>query len=310
MINRCRHAGTRYPRGRGDCRGQPQLSSVDRALRLLDELAEHGPLGATELAHRTGCAKATAFRLARTLQARGFVVQNQDSTYRLGPRCLLLATGVHTSFDVRREALPAMEALRDETDETVQLTVLEGGDVVYVEQVLSSKPVRSVGTMGQRAPAHCVSGGLSQLALLPFDRVRERLPNPLPRPTAASIPEPRRLRGRARARARRAASPSTAAGSATTSAASARRHRRARPRGRGDQHLRPAVPARGARRRPARSARRARRRRGLPGLVAGRGCGGSRRVSFADLGFARVDLDRDAAAGGARGRARRGQDAG
>ena len=169
------------------------LTSVDRALRLLEELARHGPLGATELANRTGCAKATAFRLARTLQARGFVVQNQDSSYRLGPRCLLLATGVHTSFDVRREALPAMEALRDATGETVQLTVLEGSDVVYVEQVPSSKAVRSVGTMGQRAPAHTVSGGLSQLALLPFERVRALLPNPLPRPTSASIPSFERL---------------------------------------------------------------------------------------------------------------------
>jgi DNA-binding IclR family transcriptional regulator len=188
------HAGTRYPRAVATAEGTA-LSSVDRALRLLEELARHGPLGATELANRTGCAKATAFRLARTLQARGFVVQNQDSSYRLGPRCLLLATGVHTSFDVRREALPAMEALRDDTGETVQLTVLEGPDVVYVEQVTSSKPVRSVGTMGQRAPAHCVSGGLSQLALLPFERVRALLPNPLPRPTAASIPSLERLAG-------------------------------------------------------------------------------------------------------------------
>ena len=64
---------------------QNGLSSVDRALRLLDELAEHGPLGATELANRLGTAKATAFRLARTLQARGYVVQNADSSYRLGP---------------------------------------------------------------------------------------------------------------------------------------------------------------------------------------------------------------------------------
>jgi DNA-binding IclR family transcriptional regulator len=47
--------------------------------------------------------------------------------------------------------------------------------------------------MGQRAPAHCVSGGLSQLALLPFERVRELLPSPLPRPTSASIPTFERL---------------------------------------------------------------------------------------------------------------------
>ena len=127
------------------------------------------------------------------MQARGFVVQNPDSTYRLGPRCLLLASGVHASFDVRHEALPVMEALRDETGETVQLSILEGPDVVYVEQVPSLKAVRSVGTMGQRAPAHCVTGGLSQLALLPFERVREILPDPLPRPTSASIPSLERL---------------------------------------------------------------------------------------------------------------------
>ena len=112
MINRCRHPERAILAAVATAEGTA-LSSVDRALRLLEELARHGPLGATELANRTGCAKATAFRLARTLQARGFVVQNQDSSYRLGPRCLLLATGVHTSFDVRREALPAMEALRD-----------------------------------------------------------------------------------------------------------------------------------------------------------------------------------------------------
>ena len=180
-------AGTRYPRAVATAEGTA-LTSVDRALRLLEELARSGPLGATELANRTGCAKATAFRLARTLQARGFVVQN-----RLGPRCLLLATGVHTSFDVRHEALPVMEALRDESGETVQLTVLDGADAIYVEQVTSPKPVRSVGTMGQRAPAHCVSGGLSQLATLPFGRVRALLPHPLPRPTPASIPSLERL---------------------------------------------------------------------------------------------------------------------
>ena len=186
-------AGTRYPRAVATAEGTA-LSSVDRALRLLEELARHGPLGATELANRTGCAKATAFRLARTLQARGFVVQNQDSSYRLGPRCLLLATGVHTNFDVRHEALPAMEALRDETGETVQLTVLDGADVVYVEQVTSSKPVRSVGTMGQRAPAHTASRAASRSSpRCRSSRVRALLPNPLPRPTAASIPSLERL---------------------------------------------------------------------------------------------------------------------
>ena len=179
----------------------------------------------------------------------------------------------------------------------MQLTVLEGSDVVYVEQVPSSKPVRSVGTMGQRAPAHCVSGGLSQLALLPFERVRALLPSPLPRPTAASIPSLERLeaeleRVRARGFAINRGGFRHDVGGVGTAV-----HRRARPRRRVHQHLRPAVPARGARRRPPRSARRARGGRGLAGLVARGGCGGSQRVSFADLGFAKVDLERDARQG-------------
>ena len=166
---------------------QNGLSSVDRALRLLDELAEHGPLGATELANRLGTAKATAFRLARTLQARGYVVQNPDSSYRLGPRCLLLATGVHASLDLRRDLMPVLESLHSATDETVQLTTLDGADVVYVEQLVSPKPVLSVGQPGARSPAHCVSGGLAQLAAAPAATVDELLSRPLHRYTEATI---------------------------------------------------------------------------------------------------------------------------
>jgi DNA-binding IclR family transcriptional regulator len=170
------------------------LSSVDRALRLLDELAQHGPLGATELANRLGTAKATAFRLARTLQARGYVVQNADSSYRLGPRCLLLATGVHASLDLRRELMPVLEEVHAQTDETVQLTTLEGAEVVYVEQLLSPKAVLSVGQMGSRAPAHCVSGGLAQLAAAPPETVDALLATPLTRHTPLTIVDPDALR--------------------------------------------------------------------------------------------------------------------
>jgi DNA-binding IclR family transcriptional regulator len=183
-----------YPRAVPQAETQNALSSVDRALRLLDELAEHGPLGATDLANRLGTAKATAFRLARTLQARGYVVQNPDSTYRLGPRCLLLATGVHASLDLRRDLLPVLEALHAETDETVQLSALDGPDVVYLEQLLSPKPVLSVGQIGSRAPAHCVSGGLAQLAVAPPEAVDALLTKPLRRWTAATIVDHAALR--------------------------------------------------------------------------------------------------------------------
>jgi DNA-binding IclR family transcriptional regulator len=150
----------------GEGNGAPAgaLASVDRSLRLLEELARSGDLGVTELAVRIGAGKATAHRLVKTLEARGYVVQNTDATYRLGPRCLYLAQSVESSLDLRAAALPALAALRDRTGETAQLTVFDEGDAVYVEQVISLKPVRSVGEVGGRAPAHCVSGGLALLA--------------------------------------------------------------------------------------------------------------------------------------------------
>jgi len=162
------------------------LASVDRSLRLLEELARSGDLGVTELASRIGAAKATAHRLAKTLEARGYVVRNSNASYRLGPRCLYLARGAEASVDLRTAALPALEALRDATGETAQLTVFDAGDAVYVEQVVSVKPVRSVGEIGSRAPAPCVSGGLTLLAFGPsehLDYVR-RHPRPLPTETA------------------------------------------------------------------------------------------------------------------------------
>jgi len=152
-------------------RSATSLASVDRSLRLLEELARSGDLGVTEIASRIGAGKATAHRLVKTLEARDYVVQNANSTYRLGPRCLYLAQGVEAGLDLRSAALPILVALRDRTGETAQLTVFDEGDVVYVEQVTSRKPVRSVGELGGRAPAHCVSGGLALLAFGPPESV-------------------------------------------------------------------------------------------------------------------------------------------
>jgi DNA-binding IclR family transcriptional regulator len=159
------------------------LASVDRSLRLLEELARSGDLGVTELAHRIGAAKATAHRLAKTLEARGYVVRNSNATYRLGPRCLYLARGAEASVDLRTAALPALLDLRDATGETAQLTVYDDGDAVYVEQIVSPKAVRSVGEVGSRVPAPCVSGGLVLLAFGPPERAESVTMRPAAAPT-------------------------------------------------------------------------------------------------------------------------------
>jgi DNA-binding IclR family transcriptional regulator len=170
------------------------VGSVGRALQLLEELAQEGSLGATDLAARLGTAKATAFRLARTLQGRGYVVQDPDATYRLGPSCLRLGDAARGGMDLRVGMRPILEALHAVTEETIQLTILSGREVIYLDQLLSPKPVLSVSRIGARSPAHGVSPGLALLAALSDDQLEAFLLEPLDRYTDSTITDPERLR--------------------------------------------------------------------------------------------------------------------
>jgi DNA-binding IclR family transcriptional regulator len=174
--------------------GSATLSSVDRALSMVELLSEEGHLNVTQLAERLGTGKATAFRLAHTLMARGWMVQDPDRRYRLGPGILGVAARTQAGRDVRADLRPVLEALHEKTGETIHLTKLDGRHVVYLEQIISSKPVRSVAMIGGRSPAHCVSPGLAQLAALPDDQLNWVLGAPLQRYTDASMTDPAEVR--------------------------------------------------------------------------------------------------------------------
>lgn len=139
------------------------ITSVERALHLMEALLD-GPVGATALSARLGVSKATAFRLARTLQANGYVVQLDDSRYTLGPRCLMLAAWAFGHIDIRRELRWAEEELHDRTGETALLSVLAGRDSVCIDSIQSKHSVVSVATVGEVWPVHTCSSGLAFLA--------------------------------------------------------------------------------------------------------------------------------------------------
>lgn len=168
------------------------VSSVNRALRLLEALT-NGPLGVTELAHRIGSSKATAFRLARTLHLAGYVVQLDDSRYRLGPRCLMLAASSFGGIDLRRDLRWAEEELNQRTQETALLTVVAGREAVCIDSIPSQRSVVSVATVGAVWPLHASSPGLAVLADDPALRDKY-LAKPLSRHTEKTITDPDELR--------------------------------------------------------------------------------------------------------------------
>jgi DNA-binding IclR family transcriptional regulator len=149
--------------------GTQLLSSVHNALRVLDCFSTTDrELGVSELARRLGVGKSTVHRLCTTLAAGGLLDHNPETgRYRLGLRLYELGALVGVHLDLHEAASPALNDVRNRTGETVQLAVLDGREVVYVERLESSHTVRLFGRVGHRNSAHCTSTGKVLLAYLP-----------------------------------------------------------------------------------------------------------------------------------------------
>lgn len=152
------------------------LKSVSRALETLKVFSLEQPeLNLMEISQRLNLNPSTVFRLLATLKAKDFVEQNKDTRkYRLGVACLELGSVCLNQGDIRREAMPILQRLRDDTKETVHLARLAGSDVVYLEKVDGLLPVGVMGSrVGGRAPAHCTGLGKAMLAYQPESEIRK-----------------------------------------------------------------------------------------------------------------------------------------
>ncbi|SAK44909.1 transcriptional regulator [Caballeronia glebae] len=146
--------------------GPQRLSSVTAALQLLKVFSEHEPeLGISVLAKRMGIAKSTAHRLASALLAEGMLEQNADNgRYRLGIQLFTLGALVRRRFDVTKQAVPFLHVLREHTDETVHLAVLDDTSIVYLFNLESDQAIRMRSYIGVRKPAFCTAEGHVLLA--------------------------------------------------------------------------------------------------------------------------------------------------
>jgi DNA-binding IclR family transcriptional regulator len=136
------------------------LKSVGSALDVLECFAVDGELGVSDIARRLGVAKSTAHRLLQTLVSRGFVEQDQTSgNYRLGIHLYELGQLALGRNELRHAALPTLRQVAKATGLTVNFSVPEGADVVFVERIENHDGVRILGHFGRRLPSHCTSSG-------------------------------------------------------------------------------------------------------------------------------------------------------
>lgn len=168
---------------------------LERALDILELLARSGTqVGLTEIATTVGGPKATVHRLLGTLQARGYVTQDpQSSLYSAGVRCFELGSLWAQNLDLRAVAAPYLVRLNEETDETVHLAIYDHGDVVYVDKLESRQPVVARSYVGRRCTATCVATGRALLAFQPTAEIRAVLERPVPPYTDRTVTDPGEL---------------------------------------------------------------------------------------------------------------------
>lgn len=137
------------------------VRSVERALELMDCFTENRrEIGLSELSRLVDLPKATVLRLARTLESKGYLIQQEDNqTYRLGPKVVGLSNVFLSNLDFRMIALPFMKALRDKTQETVTLYVVSGDKRLCVQRVESPHTLRQAINIGDYLPLDLGSAG-------------------------------------------------------------------------------------------------------------------------------------------------------
>jgi len=152
-----------------------KVQSLDRALEILKLLGSEPEMRVTDLARQLEVHKSTVFRLLSTLQEHGLVEQNPSTEkYRLGYGLVRLAGSVVSELDLARVARPVLEELALRSGETVNLAILQGSQVVNIDQIAAPNLVVNVNWVGKQTPLHATSNGKVLLAFLPEDE-RQRL---------------------------------------------------------------------------------------------------------------------------------------
>lgn len=189
----------------------PPTSQIQRAALLLNLLAEGRETHSIrELALRSGLSKSAVQRLLTELVSVDLAAQDPSTKqYRLGPRTLAIGLAFQQQLDIRQLARPHMTRLRDRSGETVGLSMALGEELIHIDQVESTSPLRALFELGQPLPLWCGAPARILLAERAPDDARRlatrRTPTnitPLAPPTADELVadlEPTRRQGYASA---------------------------------------------------------------------------------------------------------------
>lgn len=169
-------------------------SVVSRVVRVLEAFTPDEPtLSVTEIARRSGLHVATASRLVAELAAHGLLAR-RDGAVRVGVRMWELAQRASPTLSLREAAMPFLEDLHAVIGHHVQLGVLDGDEVLFVERMSAPNAVVNYTRIAGRLALHASSSGLVLLAHAPPEQQERVLAGPLRRLTPRTPTRPARVR--------------------------------------------------------------------------------------------------------------------
>ncbi len=187
----------RGARDAGKSGGPGLVQSLARGLSLLDSLAE-SPDGVSlsDLCQQVGLSISTAHRLLTTLEQQGYVRCHPGSrSWSIGVQAFIVGSAFIKARDLVEIARPRMRSLMEQSGETVNFAVIDGGEAVFLAQVQCRQMMRALAPPGVRVPLHCSGLGKALLAALPEAEVGSILRrHGLPRLTPRTLTTVARLR--------------------------------------------------------------------------------------------------------------------
>lgn len=173
---------------------QSQHRATARVLDILEHLAvKKDGQTLTELAQELDAPKSSLFPIVHTLEERRYLHQARGTgRYTIGPSIWMLGAAFATDGGLE-PIVEVMKRVVDECEETCQLGILDGGNVLYIEKEDSPQAIRMISWVGNRLPANATAIGKALLSGLTDAQIRALYADGLPRLTEHTIANPNAL---------------------------------------------------------------------------------------------------------------------
>ncbi|PSL19202.1 HTH-type transcriptional regulator BhcR [Shimia abyssi] len=155
---------------------QNTIQSLDRAIDVLEHLAQHGSQTLTEISTSMEQSPATIYRVLTTFEARGLVeTEGLSQVWAIGPATFRIGSSFLRRTSLVERARPAMRSLMETTGETANLGIRTGANVIFISQVETHHSIRAFFPPGTISAIHASGIGKALLSAMSEESVRELL---------------------------------------------------------------------------------------------------------------------------------------